>query len=174
MSGLRQPSALPRTSAKTRRKSAVENVTSPAQSTPRAPGSRDSATRVSVTHTAPTPIGTLTRKIASQPMCSTTTPPTSGPIATAAPVVAPQIPNAVPRSGPWKACAMSASDVANIAAPPTPCRPRARFSNVGVPAAAHRTDAAVKSTRPAVKTRRRPRRSASAPAVSRNAASDSA
>jgi hypothetical protein len=46
------------------------------------------------------PIGTLMRKIASHPMCSTTRPPTSGPIATAAPVVAPQIPNAVPRSGP--------------------------------------------------------------------------
>ena len=41
-------------------------------------------------------------------------------MATAAPIVAPQIPTAVPRSRPWKAEASSASEVANIAAAPTP------------------------------------------------------
>ena len=81
------------------------------------------------------PIGTLMKKIASQPMCSVSTPPTSGPIATAAPIVAPQIPNAVPRSGPWKACAMSASDVANIAAPPMPCSAAREVQQHGLPAA---------------------------------------
>src|SRR3954447_10002804 len=45
ISGLPQPSALPRTSAKISRNSPAENVTSPAQSTPAASGSRDSATR---------------------------------------------------------------------------------------------------------------------------------
>jgi hypothetical protein len=69
---------------------------------------------------------------------------------------------------------MSASDVANIAAPPTPCRPRARLSRVGVPAAAHRMEARVKRTRPAVKISRRPRRSDSVPAVRSSAASDRA
>ena len=49
------------------------------------------------------PIGTLMKKIDSQPMPSVSAPPTSGPMATAAPIVAPQIPNAVPRSRPWKA-----------------------------------------------------------------------
>ena len=47
-------------------------------------------------------------------------PPTSGPIATAPPIVAPQMPIAVPRSLPWNSWAISASDVANIAAPPIP------------------------------------------------------
>ena len=52
-------------------------------------------------------------------------PPASGPIATAAPIVAPQIPNAVPRSLPWNSCEISASAVANIIAPPIPWTPRA-------------------------------------------------
>ncbi len=47
-------------------------------------------------------------------------PPTSGPIATAPPIVAPQMPNAVARSGPRNSCAISASVVANMAAPPIP------------------------------------------------------
>ena len=47
-------------------------------------------------------------------------PPTSGPIATASPIVAPQMPNAVPRSFPRNSCEISASAVANIAAPPIP------------------------------------------------------
>ena len=51
------------------------------------------------------------------------TPPASGPIATAAPIVAPQMPNAVPRSRPWNSCESSASEVANMIAPPTPCTP---------------------------------------------------
>ena len=71
----------------------------------------------------PIPIGTLTKKIHSQPNPSVSAPPTSGPTATAPPIVAPQAAIAVPRSGPWNSCAISASEVANIAAPPMPCRP---------------------------------------------------
>ena len=52
------------------------------------------------------------------------TPPSTGPIATATPVVAPKTPNAVPRSLPLKALASSASAVANIAAPPMPWKAR--------------------------------------------------
>ena len=47
---------------------APENVTSPTQSTRVAPGSLDSATRESVIATAAIPIGTLTKKIHSQPI----------------------------------------------------------------------------------------------------------
>ena len=100
MIGAPQSSALPRMSAKTMRNSAAEKVTVPAQSTAPPCGSRDSATRACVSATAAMPIGRLTKKIASQPMASTSTPPTSGPTATAAPIVAPQIPIAVPRSRP--------------------------------------------------------------------------
>jgi hypothetical protein len=56
----------------------------------------------------------------SQPSPSVSAPPTSGPTATAAPVVAPQSPNAVPRSLGRNAVASSASEVANISAPPIP------------------------------------------------------
>ena len=96
-----QSSALPRISPNTARNSAAENVIVPAQSSGSPCGSRDSCTRASVSAIAPMPIGRLTKKIASQPLASTSTPPTSGPIATAAPVVAPHRPIAVPRSRPW-------------------------------------------------------------------------
>ena len=96
-----QSSALPRMSANTARKRAAENAMVPAQSSGSPCGSRDSCTRASVSAIAAMPIGTLTKKIDSQPLASTSTPPTSGPIATAAPVVAPHSPIAVPRSRPW-------------------------------------------------------------------------
>src|SRR5919199_4650938 len=143
MSALPQPSALPRTRANTSRNSPAENVTRPAQSTPAASGSRDSFTRVSATAIAPIPIGTLMRKIDCQPTDSVSSPPTSGPTATAAPVVAPQAPNAVPRSRPGNVAASSASDVANIAAAPTPCSARASSRNSGDDASAHSSDAPV-------------------------------
>ena len=88
-------------SAKTSRNRPVEKVTNPGQSSRPLRGSRDSCTRCSVSAIAAIPIGTLTKKIASQPMPSVSTPPTSGPTATDAPVTAPQTPNAVPRSRPW-------------------------------------------------------------------------
>ena len=147
---------------------------SPAQSTPAASGSRDSSTRASVAAIAPIPIGTLMRKIDSQPTDSVSRPPMSGPTATAAPVVAPHTPNAVPRSRPWNVAASSASDVANIAAAPMPCSARASSRNSGEVASAHSSEAAVKTASPVVKMSRRPNRSASEPAVSSSAASDSA
>ena len=52
-------------------------------------GSRDSDTCVSVSATAPMPIGTLTKKIHSQPMPEVITPPMTGPTATAAPITPP-------------------------------------------------------------------------------------
>ena len=102
------------------RKSESEKVTTPGQSIPVASRSLDSAQRSRVRAIAMTPIGTLMKKIHSQPRASVRAPPTSGPIATAPPTVAPQIPNAVARSGPSNSWAISASVVANIAAPPTP------------------------------------------------------
>ena len=99
------------------------------------------------------------------------TPPSTGPTATAAPVTAPKTPKAVPRSRPWKAWAISASEVANIIAPPTPCTARARLSISGVVEKPHTAEERVKTTRPVANSSRRPNRSASAPAVSRKAAS---
>ena len=94
-------------------------------------------------------------------------------MATAPPIVAPQIPNAVPRSRPVNAPAMRASEVANIAAPPAPWSARARLSTHGVPDSAHSSDATVNTTIPPANTLRRPIRSASEPADSSRAASPS-
>ena len=120
------------------------------------------------------PIGMLTKKIQRQPTYVVSAPPTSGPIATATPTVAPQIPNAVPRSRPWNSCEMIASETANIPAPPIPCTPRARISQSGDCAAPHSAEAPVKSTIATRKTRLRPSRSPSEPALSIVAASVSA
>ena len=109
-------------------------------------------------------------KIHSQPRLSVINPPTSGPTATAPPTVAPHTPNAVARSLPWNSCPIRASEVANIPAPPTPCSPRARLSRVGSLEMPQRNEAKVKMPKPIVKTRRRPIRSPSEPAVSRKAA----
>ena len=75
---------------------------------------------MSVSTTPTTPIGTLTRKIHRQEMPVVSAPPTTGPIATAKPVMAPHTPKAVPRSRPWKADPSNASEVENMAAPPAP------------------------------------------------------
>ena len=101
-----------------RANSPPENVTSPGQSMRPPLGAWDSSTCASVIAIAGDADRQLTRKIASHPMPSVSTPPTSGPTATAAPVVAPHTPNAVPRSRPWNAEASSASEVANMNAPP--------------------------------------------------------
>ena len=120
------------------------------------------------------PIGTLTKKIHSQPRPEVMIPPSTGPTATAAPVTAPNTPKAVPRSLPWNACAISASAVANIIAPPMPWTARARFSISGVLDRPQTAEAVVNTNRPAMNTRLRPIRSAIEPDVSRNVASVSA
>ena len=116
----------------------------------------------------------LTKKIHRQESQEVSMPPASGPIATAAPIVAPQAPNAVPRSLPWNSCEMSARLVANIIAPPMPCAPRAMIRNSGSFAAPQAAEASVKSATPIRKIRLRPKRSASDPAVRTKVASASA
>jgi hypothetical protein len=82
---------------------------------------------------------------------------------------------AVPRSRPdSNSTAISDSETANITAPPTPCSARARLRKVGSGASPHSNEATEKIPRPVANTRRRPSRSASEPAVSTSAASDSA
>jgi hypothetical protein len=137
-------------------------------------GSFDSSTFASVTKTAAMPIGTFTKKIHSQPSPSVSAPPTSGPIATAAPTVAPQMPNAVARSRPWKAWAINDSEVANSIAPPMPWTPRERISISGDTARPHAAEAAENRTRPRTKTARRPIRSDNEPETSSSAARVSA
>ena len=77
------------------------------------------------------PTGALKKKIQRQPSVSVSAPPTSAPSATAIPTVAPQAAIALPRSGPWNSWPISASPVANIAAPPRPCSARAAIRSDG-------------------------------------------
>ncbi len=77
---------------------------------------------------------------------------------------------AVPRSLPEKAWAMSAREVANMMAPPTPWAARDRLSISGVVATPQASEANEKSTRPMANMPRRPYMSPRTPAVSRKAA----
>ena len=88
-------------------------------------------------------------------------------------ITAPQTPKAVPRSLPWKVCARSASEVAKMVAPPTPCRARKAISIPADWAAPQSSEARVKTASPAAKTRRRPKMSATEPAASISEASES-
>ena len=146
------------------------NTTKPAQSGRVACGERDSETFSTEITTAITPIGAFTKKIHRQDKPEVSRPPSSGPIATARPVTAPQTPKAVPRSRPRNASASRASETANMIAPPTPCNPRESWSISVLVANPHRTEATVKIVRPIRYIRRRPNMSARLPAVSRNAA----
>ena len=83
-------------------------------------------------------------------------PPSSGPAATANPIVEPQAAIALPRSGPSYSAPINASAVANSAAPPTPCRARAASSVATFGATPHRNEATVKIETPTANRRRRP------------------
>ena len=101
-------------------------------------------------------IGMLTKKIHRHDRPLVRTPPSTGPMATATPVVAPKTPNAVPRSLPWNALASRARAVLNIAAPPMPWNAREMVRKKMSWADPQAIDPSVNSTVPITKTRRRP------------------
>ena len=68
---------------------AAVSVTWPGQSSRRAFGSRDSRTQRAVMAMPATPSGTFTKNTASQPSPVVSAPPTAGPTANEAPIVAP-------------------------------------------------------------------------------------
>ena len=168
---LLQPLEFPRSSPKTIRKSAADRVSSPQMSARTARSSRDSFIRLSATQRANAPTGTFTKKTQRQPRVSVRIPPTSGPEATAAPIVARQSAIAPPRSGPRYSWPISASAVAKRAAPPTPWIARATSRATMFQARPQSSDAPVKTTTPTMKRSLRPKRSARAPAVRMSAAS---
>ncbi len=157
-----------------RQKRPLVSVTSPTGSSRLCSGSLDSRSFVIASTTAPTPIGMLTRKIQRHESQEVSIPPTSGPIATASPIVAPQSPKAVPRSLPWNSCEISARAVANMIAPPIPWAPRAMIRKSGSLARPQAAEATVNRMIPITNSRFRPKRSASAPAVRTHVASASA
>ena len=136
-----QSLASPRTSPTVRPPTARAATSAPSQSNrPVASMSRDSSTWLRVAHSATSRIGTLTRKAIRQPMVSTRRPPTIGPSRVSAAVEAAQMPNARPRSGPWNACVMSASDPGMSSAPAAPWKRRKRTSHSSVGASPHRAE----------------------------------
>ena len=80
------------------------------------------------------------------------------------------MPKAVPRSRPWKADAIKATEVANMTAPPTPWTAREKFNMVELVASPQVSEASEKIPSPMAKTSRRPNVSPRTPAVSRKAA----
>ena len=128
----------------------------PNQSGRPARGSWDSRTRVTAMAIASRQIGTLTKKIQRQEMPLVSTPPRTGPTATATPVVAPNAPNATPRSRPWNAEAISARAVANMAAPPIPWKARESWRKKMSCAAPQAIEPAMNRAAPITKTLRRP------------------
>ena len=84
-------------------------------------------------------------------------------MAAPAPPTAPHTASALARSGPWKAVVMIDSAAGDSIAAPRPWPARAAKSIVASPASAVASDDAVKTPRPARKTRRRPSRSAARP-----------
>ena len=167
------PSALPRSTAKTIRKSPSDSVATPGQSTGLGSGSCDSRSLVSASAIVGSPSTTPSAKIACQPIASTSTPPTSGPAANASPITAPQIPIARARASPSNSCASSASEAGNMTAAPSPCSARAAISSPDEEASVHSAEATVNRQTPITNSFLRPNRSASEPAVSWKTASTS-
>src|SRR5215472_8649598 len=131
----------------------------------RVAGPRLSPSRSDDRTAAATPIGTFTQKIQCQLSPCVTAPPTSGPPAIARPPRPPHMPTIAPRRSGGKAAARIVKLVGARSAAPTPCRTRAPIRNSAVGATAQAAEADVNRTRPATKTRRRPRRSPNAAAV---------
>jgi hypothetical protein len=117
-------------------------------------------------------MGTLIQKIQCQLIPWTTAPPTTGPAATARPVIPPHKPMAMPRFSTGKAALIRVRVRGITMAAPAPCSPRAamRVPTLGATAAA--AEAAVKTARPRQNMRLRPNRSPSAAPVSSRQAKD--
>jgi hypothetical protein len=98
-------------------------------------------------------MGTLTQKIQCQSIPCVIAPPITGPLATARPAIAPQMPTTAPRRSGGKAAVRIVSDNGITAAAPSPWTARAPSSSPGLRASAQAADAAVNSASPATNRR---------------------
>ncbi len=116
--------------------------------------------------------GTLTQKMARQPKPSTRAPPRTGPSASDRPDTEPNTPIALARSaGSGNVLAVMAMATGLSMVPPAACTARAAISQPMPGARLHSSEPSPKAARPTWKTRRRPTRSAVAPASTRKLAS---
>src|SRR3954451_21654011 len=152
-SGLPQPASLPRTRAHTKPSTPPVTRARPRRSrlvsVPRL-----SRIFVSTSGTVTAPMGTLIQKIHCHARPWTTAPPISGPLATARPVMALNIPIAAPRFSGGKAALNSARPSGTRSAEPAPCRARAAMRTPTVGASAHAAEAAGGNEDPDVRRRR--------------------
>jgi hypothetical protein len=122
-----------------------------------APRDSDNFHQASGINTMPT--GTFNQKMYCHDQPLVTAPPTSGPRATAAPPIAPQMPRAALRRSGGTEALSRVSDSGMIMAPPAPWMARASTSTEMLGAMAASADAAVNTAMPRTKMRRRPKRS---------------
>ena len=108
----------------------VVTRTVPTMSSLVALGSRDSTTAQRHTAIAITPIGTLTQNTDAQPKFSTSTPPTTGPIAMPRPEMPAHTPIAIGIWSRGNALTRIDSESGFISAAPVPCRQREKISCV--------------------------------------------
>jgi hypothetical protein len=165
-----QPLMFPRMIASTSAARNTVKAAMPAQSGAAASCDRDSRSRDAAARRVTAPAGAFSKKIHRHPGPLASAPPMSGPAADPIPMAAPNALNAAARSLPWNSCPSSAGPTANMTAAPAPCTPRPTFSRSMFPASPQASDATVKTARPETKIRLRPMRSATDPAVTRNAA----
>ena len=168
-SGAAQPIVWARISPNTSPNRPVEASPSPGRSSPRSGPWLSSSRRIATTDSA-TPTGTLIQKIQCQEAASITAPPTSGPSATAIPLIPDQTPRAMPRRWGGNASASKVRVSGVTIAPPTPWSARAAISSPVVGARAAAAEDAVNSAIPAMNIRLRPKRSPSAAPVSSSTA----
>ena len=136
-------------------------------------GLRDSGTSTVIAISPAITTGTLMRNTEPHQKCSSSRPPTTGPIATASPTAPAQTPMARPRSRGSKTLEMIASVAGMIAAAPRPISARAPMSCPGVCEYALASEAMPKIASPVISTRRRPSRSPRMPAVNSSPAKTS-
>ena len=129
ITGSVQPYEFASISAKVSAKSPTPEASRPGMSSRcSAEVSRDSLITSRPTIRPRTPMGTLTKKIQLQSMCSVMSPPMSGPIASAIAETPAQMPIAIPRWCGGKVAEMIESVAGSISAAPTPCTVRAPIS----------------------------------------------
>ncbi len=126
---------------------------------------RDSGMNRAVRAMATSPTGTFTQKIARQPAVPTRIPPRSGPSAMLTPDTLTHTPIAQARSArPLKTSEIIETATGFSIDPPTACSTRNAISQPRLGAVEHNAELTVNMVRPTRKTRRRPNRSAAAPA----------
>ena len=133
-------------------------------------GSRDSGSKNAPSTIAMMATGMLTMKMDPQEKCSRSRPPVMGPIATATPTIAVQMPMAAARSlGSVNTLTRIARVAGKMSAAPIPIKARAPMSWPDVVESAASPDVMANTTSPSCNARLRPMRSPKWPIVSRRA-----